>query len=763
MSNIPTTDGHNHNNSQLPVQQNNAGRLSVDVLANQHNEEFNIDLLGLWHILLKRRWTIAATIGLCFILALVGSLLITPVYRATSTVQIDRELMNVTTNDAAPVTDYWMDPDYINTQYQILQSREMAERVLNDLGYQDEKRFNQVFKPSTENLIKSWFGAGNAETKDKNKVDAQRAIETEKVAAISRVSLFSKGFTVEPMRNTRLVKIHYNSTDPAFAIKAVNSMSEAFQNRNLETRFETSAYAKSYLEDQLKQLKIRLEDSEAQLVRVAEKEQIITTGGENEGSLAEQNVGALNEALAQATQERMKAQSKWQQAQNNIGMVTLGKTGDASMIGTLQQARSKLMLEYQDKLSIYKPAYPLMVQLKAQIAEVDAQIAKEIKNIRSSIKADYDSAVQNESMLQEQISSLTGEALNLKSRSIQYNIYKREVDTNRQLYEATLQRYKEIGVAAGVGLNNILIVDKAVNASKFNPNIPLNLSISLFLGAVLGVLLALLLEYLDDTLKNPEDVEKTLNVAVLGVIPKLPENTTLEAAYADVRSAFSESYRSVRTSLQFSTNHGVPRTLLITSPSPGEGKSTAALTLARNFTQIGKRVLLIDSDMRKPTIHKKMVIDNSLGLSNYLAGASILDDVIFATDIMGLSVIPTGPLPPNPAELLHDENMQRLIAFGVAEYDLVIIDGPPVMGLADAPILSNYMDGVMLVIEAGSTRKGFAKNAVKRLNSANAHIVGVLINKFESKHAAYGYGYGGSYDSYNYYTYGSEHQKKISK
>lgn len=765
MSNLPSTDGKSQNNSQLPVQQNNAGRLSVDVLSNQNNEEFNIDLLGLWHILLKRRWTIAATIGLCFILALVGSLLITPVYRATSTVQIDRELMNVTTNDAAPVTDYWMDPDYINTQYQILQSREMAERVLNDLGYQDEKRFNQVFKPSTTNQIKSWFGGGSAAKKDSNKVDAQRAIEGEKVAAIGRVSRFSKGFVVEPLRNTRLVKIHYDSIDPAFAIKAVNSMSEAFQNRNLETRFETSAYAKSYLEDQLKQLKIRLEDSEAQLVRVAEKEQIISTGTENEGSLAEQNVGALNEALAVATQERMKAQAKWQQAQGNIGMVTLGDTGSNSMIGTLQQARSKLMLDYQDKLSIYKPAYPLMIQLKSQIDEVDKQIAKEVINIRSSIKADYDSAVQNESMLQEQISSLTGEALNLKSRSIQYNIYKREVDTNRQLYEATLQRYKEIGVAAGVGLNNILIVDKAVNASKFNPNIPLNLSISLFLGAVLGVLLALLLEYLDDTLKNPEDVEKLLNVAVLGVIPKLPENTTLEDAYADVRSAFSESYRSVRTSLQFSTNHGVPRTLLVTSPSPGEGKSTAALTLARNFTQIGKRVLLIDSDMRKPTIHKKMVIDNSLGLSNFLAGALTLDEVIFATDIMGLSVIPTGPLPPNPAELLHDDNMQRLITFGLAEYDLVIIDGPPVMGLADAPILSNYVDGVMLVIEAGSTRKGFAKNAVKRLNAANAHIVGVLINKFESKHAAYGYGYGygGSYETYNYYTYGAEHQKKISK
>lgn len=751
------------NPSRLPARNDNplamrgTGAISTDVLQAEP-DEFNIDLLGLWHILLKRRWTIAATVALVFVIGLIISLLITPIYRATSSVQIDRELMNVT-NDSNPVTDLWMDPDYINTQYQILQSRELSARVLSDLGYQDEKRFQQVFKPSAALQIKAMLGVGSGSPSEKAKVSAAE----QKKKAIARVGVFQKGYAIEPVRNTRLVKIHYNSPDPAFAIQASNSLAEAFQNRNLEIRFETSNYAKTYLEDQLKQLKIKLEDSETQLVRFAEQEQIISTGGEESGSLAEQNVGALNAALAQAKQDRIKAQSKWQQAQSNLGLVTFGEAGTASTIGSLQQVRSKLMVDYQDKLSIYKPAYPSMVQLKNQISEIDKQIAQEMNNIKSSIKGEFDAALQNESMIEAQIRSLTGEALDLRSRSIQYNIYKRDVDTNRQLYDATLQRYKEIGVAAGVGLNNVVIVDKAVSAGKFRPNIPLNLAISLMLGLIGGVLLALLLEYLDDTLKNPEDVESRLKMPVLGVIPKLGPNITLEAALSDVRSAFAEAYRSVRTSLQFSTNHGVPRTLLVTSASPGEGKSTASLTLARNFSEIGKRVLLIDADMRKPSLHKKMAIENDTGLSNYLAGALPMTDVLRHTDISGLTVITTGPLPPNPAELLHDENMRLLLEHGIALYDLVIIDGPPVMGLADAPILASSTEGVLLVIQAGSTRKGTAANAVKRLQSARANILGALINRFERKHAGYGYGYGAGngYDSHDYYTYGTDDRKKI--
>jgi capsular exopolysaccharide synthesis family protein len=673
-------------------------------------------------------------------------------------VQIDRELMNITKNDSNPMEGFINDPNYLNTQYQLLQSRELASRVLSDIGFQNKKRFEQVFQPSTSSQIKSWFGTEDKSAAD-NSTAGNEKTRVEKEKALGRVDLFKKGYTVEPVRNTRLVKIHYDSTDPTFAILSANSLAEAFQSRNLETRFETSSYAKNYLEDQLKELKLKLEDSEAQLVRFAAREQIVGSGDEDAGTLPEQNLGALNAALAKANEERIRAQSKWVQAQSSVGMVTFGETGSNSIVRTLMESRSELMADYQNKLSQFKPAYPAMLQLKAQIDETDKQIALEVANIKSAIRAEYEAAQQNETMIAAQIGSLKGEALDLKSRSIQYNIFKREVDTNRQLYEATLQRYKEIGVAAGVGLNNILIVDKAVSANKHRPNIPLNLAVSLLLGLVLGLLLVLLLEYMDDTLKNPEDVEKRLNLPVLGVIPKLKANETLEEVTADVRSAFAEAYRSVRTALQFATATGTPRSLLITSASPSEGKSTAAVTIGRNFSQIGKRVLLIDSDMRKPSMHKKLGIDNSIGLSNFLAGLVGINDVVRETEHPGLHVITTGPLPPNPAELLHDDNMLRLLAHGLKHYDQIIIDGPPVMGLADAPIISSNVEGVLLIVEAGATRKLAASTAVKRLHAARARLVGVLINKFEAKHAAYGYGYGG----YGYYSYGgSDTPKKLT-
>ncbi|MEY2867051.1 MAG: hypothetical protein RIQ43_1077 [Pseudomonadota bacterium] len=765
---LPNDPSETSSGSALPIRRDSSGGelaayapgvLSTDVLS-ADQDEFNIDLMGLWHILMKRRWTIAATVGIVFVFALVASLMITPVYRATASVQIDRELMNITNNDANPMAGMIADPNYLNTQYQLLQSRELASRVLSDIGFQNQKRFESVFQPSAASQIKSWF---KPTPQGKAKTDPA----TEKGKALGRVSTFKAGYTIEPVRNTRLVKIHYNSTDPAFAILSANSLAEAFQSRNLETRFETSSYAKSYLEDQLKQLKIKLEDSEAQLVRFAAKEQIVSSGDDADGTLPEQNLGALNAALAKAKEERIRAQSQWSQAQSSVGMVTFGATGGNSIVRSLMESRSKLMADYQNKLSQFKPGYPAMLQLKAQIDETDKQIAAEIAAIKSAIRAEYEAAQQNENMIAAQIGSLKGEALDLKSRSIQYNIFKREVDTNRQLYEATLQRYKEIGVAAGVGLNNILIVDKAVSANKYRPNIPLNLAVALLLGLVLGLLLVLLLEYMDDTLKNSEDVEKRLSLAVLGVIPKLKEGQSLDAAMADLRSAFSEAYRSVRTALQFATATGVPRSLLITSALPGEGKTTAAVTIGRNFSQIGKRVLLIDSDMRKPSMHKRMGIDNEIGLSNYLSSAVALEVIIRGTDYPGLSVITTGPLPPNPAELLHDDNMRRLLEYGLAHFDQVIIDGPPVMGLADAPIISSNVEGVLLVVEAGVTRKLIAANAVKRLLSARARLVGVLINKFEAKHAAYGYGYGygygAGYGAYNYYSYGGDTPKKLTR
>lgn len=728
--------------------------LSLDLRAQDNAADGDeIDLLSYWRILVKRRWTVLGALGIVLVATLVGTLLMTPIYRSTISLQIERDTIKVVDVEGVSPVEGGAGADFYQTQYELLKSRALAQRVASTLALAEGEALEQLSPPSPWAALRGLFSGGSEEAID----DQTEAELASRDAAAT--SFIMRGLTIEPVRNSRLVRVHFDSPDAAFSQRAANALAEAFIASNLERRFDSSAYAKTYLEDRLQELRLKLEDSERELVAFAQKEQIVGSGDSN-GNLSEQDLGSLNAALSQARQDRIKAEARWRQAQASRGTVLLGEIGEASIIKSLQETRGKLMADYQDKLRLYKPGFPLMQQLKGQIDEVERQIAAEVGNIKNAIQAEFLAAQEQERLLSEQMSLVKTDVLDLQSRSIQYNILKREVDTNRELYDGLLQRYKEIGVAAGVSNNNISIVDRAQEGYKFKPSLARNLALGLLAGLMLGVLLALAFEYLDDTLKAPDDVEKQLGLSVLGVIPLLKAPMTPAKALEDPRSAFAESYRSVRTALQFATDTGVPRSLLITSSTPSEGKSTTALTLARNFAQLGKRVLIIDADLRNPSLHRILGVDNSSGLSNYLAGAVKATEVIHATDTPGLMYMSTGPLPPNPAELLMGPKMLSLISIAREKFDQLIIDGPPVMGLADAPILGNLANGTLLVVEAGETRIAVARNALKRLLAARAHVVGGLLTKFSSKHAGYGYGYG----AYNYYSYGGqEEQKKLGR
>jgi capsular exopolysaccharide synthesis family protein len=748
-----------HGGNQLPARQAQESRqsmaaariqaMSLDLRANDdavdHDE---IDLLSYWRILVKRRGTVLGALGIVLVATLIGTLLMTPIYRASTSLQIERDTIKVVDVEGVTPVEGGAGNDFYQTQYELLRSRALARRVASQLGLAEGDSLESLSPISPWAALRRMVSGAD----EGSGTDSEDALAARDAAA---TAFISEGLTVEPVRNSRLVRVHFDSPDPAFSQRAANALAEAFIASNLERRFDSSAYAKTYLEDRLQELRLKLEDSERELVAFAQKEQIVGSGDSN-GNLSEQDLGSLNSALSQARQERIKAEARWRQAQASRGMVLLGEIGEASIIKSLQETRGKLLADYQDKLRLYKPGFPLMVQLQGQINEIERQIAAEVGNIKAAIQAEFLAAQEQEKLLAEQMTLVKTDVLDLQSRSIQYNILKREVDTNRELYDGLLQRYKEIGVAAGVSNNNISVVDQAQNGYKFKPSLARNLALGLAAGLMLGVLLALAFEYLDDTLKSPEDVEKQLKLSVLGVIPLLKAPMTVAKALEDSRSAFAESYRSVRTALQFATDKGVPRSLLITSSTPSEGKSTTALTLARNFAQLGKRVLIIDADLRNPSLHRSLGLDNSSGLSNYLAGALKATDVIRATDTSGLMVMSTGPLPPNPAELLMGPKMLSLISIAREKFDQVIIDGPPVMGLADAPILGNLADGTLLVVEAGETRITVARNALKRLLAARAHVVGGLLTKFSSKHAGHGYGYG----AYNYYSYGGQEEAK---
>ena len=732
-------------NSDRPLQPAGSRALAVEMFDERKDADSDeIDLLAYWRILVKRRWLVLGILAAVVALALIATLMMPPIYRATAVLQIDRESVQILQVEGVGNAEAAA-PDFLTTQYELLQSRSLAERVANELNIDAAT----VARLDATGWWQRATSALRPQSSDGAEPGGETEAEADQLANLGQaVGIVRQGLTVEPVRNSRLVRVHFDSTLPAFSAQVVNAVADGFIAHAIERKFDASSYASRYLEEQLALAKGRLEESERALVDFASRENIVASG-ESGQSLESQNLGALNEALAAAQSERIRAQAAWNQVSGG-GALPAGAISN-SILNTLQQQRATLNAQYQQQLQTYKPDYPSMQALQGQIEEVDRQIEQERASVRASIRAEYDAAQSRENMLVAQLNTLRTRTLDVDNRSIDYNILRREADTNRQLYDSLLQRYKEVGVAAGagVGTNNISIVDRAmVPTSRYKPSLPLNLAIGLMLGLMLGVLVAFVLEFLDDTIKTPEDLEQHLRLALLGVVPNLRKGTVAEAL-ADPRSAFSESYRSVRTALQFSTDRGVPKVLLVTSPSAAEGKSTTALTLARNFAQLGKRVLLVEADLRNPSLHRVTGMRAEQGLSSLLAGAASISQVIRDTDDERLQVILAGPLPPNPAELLSGSRLLSMLTIAAEKYDQVIIDGPPVLGIADAPILSNVVSGTLLVVYSGKTRIKTAQSAIKRLAAARAHLIGGLLTHYDAKVAGYGYDYE------SYYAYGT--------
>ncbi|MDS4042000.1 MAG: polysaccharide biosynthesis tyrosine autokinase [Candidatus Competibacter sp.] len=693
-------------------------------------EGFN--LRELWQVIVKRRWTIIIFTGIVVAAVVTSTYLKTPIYRASLTLQIDREDIKVFDKEMQPVDVAIGGLDYLQTQYGLLKSRSLALRIVNQMGLADRPAAIPLSKTS----------------------DAEDAKLPEPAPDSARIEGAINGvlggLTVEPVRNSRLVRLYYDSPNPKLAAAILNNLAKAYINLNLERRFEATTYARNFLQERLQQVKAKLEESEREMIEFARREEIVNVDGKE--SVVAQNLAAANTALGEAERRRIASEAVYRQMLNARGQ-GLSQVLDSKIIQDLKQTKAKLESQYQDNLTIYKPAYPTMVQLRNQIGQIDSMIGQEIGNIRAAITANYEAAKAEEALLRTNLDQLKQEMLALQNRSIQFNILRREVDTNRQLYDGLLQRFKEVGVAAGVGTNNISIVDEAKAPTwPYTPDMRKSAWIALILGLLGGIGLAFLFEHLDDTVRRPEDLEKLLALPVLGVIPMTKQDggdgrpITL-IGHDDPRSAFAEAYRSVRTALQFSTASGVPRLLTVTSAMVGEGKSTTAVSLAIQFAQAGKRTLLIEADLRKPSLHRTLKLDNQVGLTNYLAGGDAQPiDITRPTHVANLFAIPAGPLPPNPAELLSSARMVALLALAAEKFDQVVLDSPPLLGLADALIIGNLCEGTLLAVEMGSTPRSYVQGALKRLRGARVHVLGAILTKLEARPGAYGY-----YRSYYYY------------
>lgn len=696
----------------------------------------SFDLAGYWRLALKHRLLILTVFIASLVVGTAVTLLTTPLYTASATLQIDREAARVlNVDDAAPRESMIQGEEFFQTQYGLLRSRSLAERVIEDQGLATSDAFLETMGVA---LPETGPGSGTG----------RAAKRRELVLFVVQDNL-----GISPVRGSRLVVVRFSSPDPRLSARVANAFAENFIQSNLDRKFESSSYARQFLEDLITQTKTKLEDSERQLVAYATQQQIINVndGSNNPGenrSLASNNLVALNNALAQASADRVGAEEKWRQA-SSTPLMNLTDVLQNPAIQRLAEERAKLAAQYQQKSRQFGPEFPEMVQLKAQIDELDRQITTVAGSIRASIRGQYVIAANQERSLQRQVSGLKADVLDLRDRTIQYNILQREVDTSRTLYDGLLQRYKEVGVTGGVTTNNISIVDRADAPTKpSSPRLLLNLAIAVLLGLGLGTLAAFVLEALDESLATPDDVEAKLGVPVLGAVPLLPKGGTPVQALADMRSAFSEAYYSLRTALQFSTPDGAPRSMLVTSARPAEGKSTTSFALAQNFARGGKRVLLVDGDLRNPSMHRLVGVDNEQGMSNLLSGSADLGAVVHKTGIDNLSFVSCGPLPPNPAELWGGDRIRNFLDDALNQFDHVIIDGPPILGFADAPILAASVGGTLFVLESKGTRRGQARGAMRRLKMGSARILGVVLTKFNARATSYG-GYDYSYD-YHY-------------
>ena len=708
--------------------------------------ESGVDFYKYLRIASKYKWLIAGIVLTSLLVAALITFLMTPVYRATATLQIDREAMSIVKVGGVQPEEAAQDgAEFYQTQYALLASRSLAERVTTTLGLTSDPTF-VVKQTSITSVLKDVLGG----TK---KDDTSQEITQEELSR-KTVDFLSKSLKITPLRGSRIVEVSIDHASPGLAQRIANGYAEVFIADNLDRRFDASSYARKFLEERLQQLKLRLEESEKQLVKYAEDQGIIRLNDNQ--NLSSVDLEAINVKLAEAHNERVKKELLWKQAQTVEGL-GLKEILDSDAIKANRKLRTELSAEYQQKLAIFKPAFPAMEQLRNQIKELDRQVQNEVESIKQSIEAEYLASQQQEEELQGQLDKTKVDVVDQRNRSIQYNIIQREVDTNRTLYDGLLQRYKEIGVAGGVGTNNVSIVDRAAMPLLPRvPNIPLNMMLALIGGLVLGVLTAIGLDHLDDSFKSPEDIERELGLTVVGVVPRPKSVAAIEEELLDPRSAMAEAYRSLRTGLQFATSDGLPRTLLVTSSKPSEGKTTTTIAMAKAFAHIGLQVLLIDGDLRNASVHKRLRCNNTLGLSNYLSGSKLPEDVVQATDTDGLIVMSSGPLPPNPAELLTGPRLASLLALASQSFDIVLVDGPPVMGLADAPLLSSAIQTTLLVVAANETRRSIVKIALKRLQFARANIVGAILNKFDSKQVGYGYGYG--YGEYDYHSYGKDLQ-----
>lgn len=702
----------------------------------EDDDEPAIDLRAAWTTIYRHRFVVLAILAVALLLG-IGSILLMPrKYTAEASIQIDQQVAKVLgTEDTEPQV-VGSDADrFLQTQVDVLNSRAMAKRVSDSLGL-----------AANDNFLKRMTGASRIENKAGDESIADRVAD-----------VLQRNLTIDLRRNSRVVHIIFVSRDPALAAEIANSYASNYIEANIQRKFSTSSYSRRFLQNQLGLAKNRLEGSERALIGYARSAQLIdASSGANRDerttgprSLVTANLVQLNADAATSEATRLRTREAWEQARR-APLMSLPEVLGNETIQRLSQKRAEELANLSEIRRRLKPDHPVVIQATAEIATLDQQIQQLAEGIRRSIQNQYQAAERQHAALAQQVSTLKGATLAEQDRSVRYNILQREVDTNRQLYESLLQRYKEVSAEAGITSNNVTNVDNAEPPRRpTSPKPLLNLVLALAAGIGFAALYAFGRDYLDDTIRDPQDVEEKLRIPLLGVVPDSHGEQPL-ALLADPKSELSEAYHAIRASIELSSNQGPPRSILVTGSGKSEGKSTTSFALARDFAALGRRVLLIDADLRRPSLHRALGLSlPDEGLSTVLARITDPRAAILETDTAALRFLPSGRLPPDPATLFAGTAMLDLLDTLHSDFDVVVVDGPPVLALADATQLAAAAQATVFVAEASGSHFGQARNAVSRLLRANANVIGCAMTKYDAKKAGYG-------QSYNYYRYDYE-------
>jgi capsular exopolysaccharide synthesis family protein len=724
-----------------------------------------------WRVVVRHRWTVISFLVTSLVVATVWTWTTRPIFSATATLRIEKEEPRVLKFEEVVKAD--SEPDYYQTQFKLLQSRTLASRVIGLLALDRHPEFAGGKEEP------SWFGAAEAWAREQliRWVPVPPPPAPEASEDLTVESGLTRSFlgrlSVDPVRNARLVRVSFVSHYPDLAARVVNTLAEAFIAQSLDQKVETTRYATQFLSKQMEDARQKLEAAETKLSRFLEGNDIVFVSPDKSlgerVDLATQQLSFLSDALLKARSERITRESAVHQAVTR-DVESLPTVLENSLVTKLKDELVTLEGEYRKLGQTFKTEYPRMQRLSQQIAEIRTALKQEIARVVEAMDSAYRAALRNEQALEKAMSEHRTVVKQLGDKMAQYNLLRRDVETSRELYTSLLTRLKETQISAALVTSAISIVDRAeVPTTPSSPSKRRNLMLAALIGLVGGVGLAFFIEYLDTSIKDPKEIESVLHVPAIGVVPsrsamagrrgwsagRLPsgeQNGDVFALVANSHSgsALAEAFRNLRTSLLYSAPDHPPRTLMVTSLYPEDGKTSLATNLAITLSQLGSgEILLVDGDLRRSNLHEILKVRLTPGLSTFLTGQTELAAVIKPTQIHNLYTIPAGRTPLNPAELMASRRLQDALGVLGERFAHIIFDAPPLIGVSDALILAPRLDGVVLVLRQGQASRDAAQRGVHLLRSVRARVLGVILNDVNPRTASTGY-----YGYYGYYGYG---------